>query len=120
MRVNTTGLSAGSYNATITVTATGATNTPQTVPVTLTINAPPTLGTATLAWNASTSTDVAGYKVYMGTASGVYGPSTSVGNVLTSQVTTLQSGTTYFFTVTAVDTSGNESTFSNEVSKSIF
>ncbi|TLY16885.1 MAG: hypothetical protein E6K69_03110 [Nitrospirae bacterium] len=120
MSVNTSGLTAGTYNATITVTATGATNTPRTVPVTLTVTAPPTSGTATLTWNASTSSDVAGYKVYLGTASGVYGPPTSVGNVITSQVTNLQSGTTYFFAVTAVDTSGNESTFSNEVSKSIF
>src|SRR5437867_3825336 len=43
--VHTTGLAAGTYNATITVTATGATNTPQSVPVTLTVTAlPPTIG----------------------------------------------------------------------------
>ena len=120
MTVNTAGLAAGTYTATITVTAPGATNSPLTVPVTLTVTAPPTSGTATLTWNSSTSSDVAGYKVYMGTASGVYGPPTSVGNGLASQVTNLQTGTTYFFAVTAVDTSGNESTFSNEVSKSIF
>ena len=33
-------LSAGTYNGTITITATGATNTPQTVPVTLTVQTP--------------------------------------------------------------------------------
>ena len=32
----------------------------------------------------------------------------------------LQSGTTYFFVVTAYDIEGNESTYSNEVSKSVF
>src|SRR5437867_6556961 len=43
--VNTAGLAAGTYNATITVAATGATNTPQAVPVTLTVAAAsPTIG----------------------------------------------------------------------------
>jgi hypothetical protein len=36
---NVSGMAAGSYNAAITIAATGATNTPVTVPVTLTINA---------------------------------------------------------------------------------
>ncbi|MEE9201573.1 MAG: hypothetical protein V3U31_00065, partial [Dehalococcoidia bacterium] len=35
--VNISGLSAGSYSATITISAPGATNTPRTVPVTLTL-----------------------------------------------------------------------------------
>ncbi|MGH7229356.1 MAG: BACON domain-containing protein [Nitrospiraceae bacterium] len=206
--VNTAGLAAGTYNATITVTATGATNTPQSVPVTLTVTAPvgqsaivtsvvpdvsgatvtiqgpgqvlefiynaqstytgipsftagtasfrhtfawpqgttfacyrtkgtnnlyneqacapvtpgspPTSGTATLTWNASPTSDLAGYKVYVGTASGVYGPATSVGNVTTYRVLNLTTGQTYYFSVTAVDTSGNESDYSNEVSKSIY
>jgi hypothetical protein len=40
---------------------------------------------------------------------------------VTSYVATgLQSGTTYFFTVTAYDNAGNESIHSAEVSKSIF
>jgi len=38
--VNIVGLSAGSYSATITITAAGATNTPRTVPVSLTIYEP--------------------------------------------------------------------------------
>src|SRR5207253_1651075 len=80
----------------------------------------PTSGTATLTWNASTSSDVAGYKVYMGTASGVYGPATSVGIVTTCQVPNLTTGQTYYFSATAVDSSGNESSHSNEVSKSIY
>ncbi|MBS1791589.1 MAG: S8 family serine peptidase [Acidobacteria bacterium] len=36
--VNISGLSAGTYNGTITVSATGATNTPVSIPVTLTVN----------------------------------------------------------------------------------
>ena len=118
--VSLASLTAGTYNATITVTASGATNTPRTVPVALTVTAPPTTGTATLTWNASTSTDATSYKVYSGTSSGVYGPPISVGNVTTYQATNLLQSTTYFFAVTAVDTSGNESVHSNEVSKSIF
>src|SRR5206468_679529 len=43
--VNLASLTAGTYNATITTTATGATNSPQTLPVTLTVAAaPPTIG----------------------------------------------------------------------------
>lgn len=46
LSVNTTGLAAGTYNGTITISATGATNTPVSVPVTLTVNPPaaPTIG----------------------------------------------------------------------------
>jgi hypothetical protein len=40
--VSVTGLTAGNYNATITIAATGAANTPQTVPVSLLILSPPT------------------------------------------------------------------------------
>jgi len=41
LSVNIAGLTAGNYNATITITATGATNSPVSIPVTLTVNAPP-------------------------------------------------------------------------------
>ena len=119
--VNTNGLVAGNFSATITVTATGASNTPQSIPVTLTLNAPAT-SSATLTWTASTSTNVAGYKVYRATASGAYGAAiaTLQGNVTGYTSIGLATGTTYFFVVTAYDQAGNESAFSNEVSKSIF
>ena len=41
--VDCSGMVAGSYTASITISATGATNTPQTVPVSLTINQPPSI-----------------------------------------------------------------------------
>jgi hypothetical protein len=118
--VNTSGLSAATYNAAITVTATGASNTPQTIPVTLTLSAPAT-SSAALTWNANTDSDLAGYKVYRATASGAYGaPIATLGNVTGYTATGLTVGTTYFFVITAYDQAGNESVFSNEVSKSIF
>jgi hypothetical protein len=119
--VNTAGMSAGTYNATITITASGAANTPQTVPVTLTLNAPAT-SSAMLTWNANTESDLAGYKVYRATAPGAYGApiATLQGNVTGYVATGLQVGTTYYFVVTAYDNAGNESAYSNEVSKSVF
>ena len=77
-------------------------------------------GTANLAWDANTETDLAGYKVYISTSPGVYNnPPITLLNVTTYTATTLASGTTYYFTVTAYNTSGMESTRSNEVSKVI-
>ncbi len=118
--VNLSGLAAGTYNGVITIAATGATNSPQQIPVTLTLTAS-TAGTATLTWNANTETDVAGYKIYRATASGAYGAPVATIDKVTSYVASdLQTGTTYFFVITAFDTAGNESAFSNEVSKSIY
>lgn len=117
--VNTAGLAAGTYNGTITVSAAGATS--KIVAITLTVSAPAT-SSATLTWNAVTASDLAGYKIYRATTSGGYGApiATVQGNVTTYIASGLQSGTTYFFVVTSYDTAGNESSFSNEVSKSIF
>jgi len=75
-------------------------------------------GTADLSWNANTEPDLSGYKVYFGTASGNYGTSISIGNTTSHTLTGLSDGS-YFFAVTAVDTSGNESGFSNEVTKTL-
>ena len=69
----------------------------------------------TLAWGASPSPDVTGYRVYYGAASGVYSNSVVVGNVTTNAVPGLTSGVTYFFAVTAYNAIGLESLFSNEV-----
>jgi hypothetical protein len=116
--VNTSSASLGTNTAAITVTGGGIT---RTVNVTLTLNAPAT-SSATLTWNANTESDLAGYKIYRATSSGTYGApiATLQGNVTSYVATGLQSGTTYFFVVTAYDSAGNESVYSNEVSKSIF
>ncbi len=83
-------------------------------------------GEATLSWDppvtnedGSPLTDLAGYKIYYGTTSGNYTNSIDVGNVTTYTVINLTEGLTYFFVVSAYDTLGNESDYSNEVSKKI-
>ncbi len=69
----------------------------------------------TLTWDPSPGENIASYVVYSGTASGRYSAFT---NVNQTQVTLggLQSGQTYFFAVTARDTTGEESDPSNEIS----
>jgi fibronectin type 3 domain-containing protein len=64
---------------------------------------------------------LAGYRIYRSTSSGIYGaPVATVPKNATSFVAAgLKPGVTYFFTVTAVDTAGNESVKSNQVSGSL-
>ncbi len=126
--VATVSNAAGSYGlatavaagtATITATSGGVSAT-----AALTVTAI-TTGSATLSWNAPTTntdgtplTDLAGYKVHMGTSSGNYTTVVDIGNVTTYAVSNLAPGT-YYFVVTAYDSSSNESNFSNEASKTI-
>jgi len=78
---------------------------------------PPPQHSVALAWNASTSSSVVGYNVYRGTVAG--GPYTQINSALdatTSETdSTVQGGQTYYFVVTAVDSAGAESSYSNEV-----
>ncbi len=69
--------------------------------------------------DGSPLTDLAGYNVYYGATPGSYSDNIDVGNVTTYQVGNLTEGLTYYFTVTAYDTSGNESALSEEVSVTI-
>jgi hypothetical protein len=74
-------------------------------------------GTATVAWDPVSDTDLAGYKVYYGTSSGVYPNVVDAGNVTTYTFTNLTDCTLYYFTVKAYDTANNLSTnYSNEIS----
>ena len=68
----------------------------------------------TLKWNANTDANLAGYTVYSGTNSHSYNKSNFVGNVTTNTPTGLIAGTTYYFAITAKNTTGQESAFSNE------
>ena len=76
-------------------------------------------GTVTVTWNANTEADLRGYRVYVGTASGVRSQAFDVGNVTSTRLT-LPLGSTYWFSVTAYDNSGNESSPSGEISRSLF
>jgi hypothetical protein len=122
--VNTTGLAPGTYSATVAVTAYKGGSI--SIPVSLTVTpsgslTSPSTGTSTsasLSWSPSAST-VAGYNVYIGTASGTYGTKINVGNVTSYVVSNLSLGT-YFFVVTDYDSSGGESPPSNEVTKTIY
>lgn len=122
--VSTSGLAPGTYNAMVTIRV--GTWTTTNVPVMLTVSPasplpppPPSATTATLAWSPVTDSTLEGYKVYVGTASGLYSRTITVGNLTSYVVDSLTTGTTYFFTVTAYN-SGGESPPSNEVSKSIY
>ena len=77
---------------------------------------------ATLTWVASTSSNVAGYNVYRGTTSG--GPYSTKANSslvtgLTYTDTAVLAGQTYYYVLTAVDSSGNESGYSTEAAATI-
>jgi hypothetical protein len=76
--------------------------------------------TVALSWTASTST-VSGYNVYRTTISGTQYTlvNSSLVSALAYTDTTVQSGTTYYYVTTAVDASGNESVYSNQVSAPI-
>ena len=71
--------------------------------------------TVQVTWNPNTEEDLAGYRLYYGAASGQYGEPVDVGNV-TGHVMeiTPEYGATYYFALTAYDTSGNESGYSDE------
>jgi hypothetical protein len=70
----------------------------------------------TLAWDANSEPDVAGYTVYFGTAPGGYSTSIDLGNITTYVVSGLGAGSMYYFAVSAYTAAGAESAVSNEVS----
>jgi hypothetical protein len=84
---------------------------------------PITPNSAALAWDAVAATNLSGYRVYYGTAPGVYlqsfGQGLSVGNITSYTLMGLSNGTRYYFAVTAFDTTGHESGYSNEAFKDI-
>jgi hypothetical protein len=76
-------------------------------------------GGVRLQWNPVTGQDVTGYRVYYGTASGTY--LQPYGQGLASTATTytmtgLAGAQRYFFAVTATNSLGKESGYSNEAS----
>jgi putative Ig domain-containing protein len=84
-------------------------------------------GSVTLSWTPPTSNedgsplnDLAGYRIYWGTAQGVYQNSAPIDNPgMATYVLDNLTPNKYYFVATAVDTSGNESAFSTVASKTI-
>jgi len=80
-------------------------------------------GNVRLSWRANQESDLAGYKLYIGTASGIYnfaGSPFSINNATSYIASNLPKGQTYFFALSALDTAGNESVLSAEISKSLY
>ncbi|SLM42656.1 conserved hypothetical protein [Nitrospira sp. ND1] len=140
--VNTSAMNIGTYSGVVYIVESGP-NGSQTlrIPVSLSVLAsgttppppppsptgsttpPPPSGTATgtvtVTWTANSEADLRGYRVYVGTRSGVRSQSFDVGNVTSTRLT-LPLGSTYWFSVAAYDSSGNESSPSGEISRSLF
>jgi hypothetical protein len=84
-------------------------------------------GKANLSWNASAESDVTGYNIYYGIEKrkgdcpkdGGYANKVSAGKKNSYQIGNLNDNSTYYFSVTSVNSGGKESCFSEEMSKSI-
>lgn len=74
-------------------------------------------GLISISWNANSESNIAGYNIYRSQTSG--GNYTRINSTLVTTVayddSTVSSDTTYFYVVTAVDTSNNESAYSSQV-----
>lgn len=68
-----------------------------------------------LNWRASSSTGVTGYKVYRSTVSGGYYALLSSAIGLNFTDAAVQSGTTYYYVVAALNGAGQQSPYSNQV-----
>jgi hypothetical protein len=73
-------------------------------------------GCVTLAWDPSDGPNLAGYVVYYGLHPRQYQWSVSIDTSTTYELCGLDEGIRYYFAVTAFDTEGRESDYSNEVS----
>ena len=67
-----------------------------------------------LEWTANSEADLCGYKIYYGISPGTYGIPVSVGKVTSYQLSGLTEGVTYYLSLTAYDTSNNESKKTSE------
>lgn len=72
--------------------------------------------TVTLAWDANSESDIAGYRLRYGVSSGSFTTTIDAGKNTSAIVLDLTPGVTYFFAVTAYNATGLESLPSNEIS----
>ena len=82
--------------------------------------------TARLSWTAPTQnvdgsalTDLASFKVYYGNASRSYTQSLTINSATTTQWTLSLTPGTWYFAITATDSGGHESAYSNEATKTV-
>ena len=103
----------GTLSGTVTVTS-NASNSPTTIKLSGS-GATSTVHSVTLSWTPS-STIFTGFDIYRGTTSG--GPYTVINSSLTPSFTdtTVTSGQTYYYVVTEIDTSGDQSIYSDQAS----
>jgi len=71
--------------------------------------------TVSLAWDGNPEPDIAGYRIYYGTISRVYSAVIDVGSSTTATFTNLNKDTVYFIAVTAYNSAGIESPYSEEL-----
>jgi hypothetical protein len=83
-------------------------------------------GSATLSWTPPTQntdgsalTNLASYRVYWGTSQGNYTNSTTISSGLSSFVVEPLTPATWYFALTAVNSAGSESSYSNVASKQV-
>jgi hypothetical protein len=97
-----------------------ASNSPAAASLTGTGSVPPS-HQVDLSWNASTSPGITGYNVYRGTTTG--GPYSKINSILNAGTAytdnAISAGQSYYYVTSAVDTSGLESSYSNEVPATI-
>ncbi len=68
----------------------------------------------TLSWVPKNGPDIAGYRIYYGTYSGIYTSRIDAGKVSNIRISDLNKGQTYYFAATTYDHNGNESNFLQE------
>ena len=76
--------------------------------------APLFAATLHFSWTPNTESDLAGYKLHTGIASGTYTKTVDVGNVTDYVMANVEEGQTIYGALTAYDTSDNESGYSEE------
>ena len=107
----------GNFNFTVQATDSGNPPATATAPLALTVNPP----SVALSWTASGSPGVIGYNIYRSTTNG--GPYTKINSSLDSTTTytdlAVQSGNTYYYVTTAVNSQGQESSYSNQASATV-
>jgi hypothetical protein len=112
VRVSATGLKAGTYTGRVTLSGAGVV---KTVTVALTITSPLGSHSVALSWMSGAASGVS-YSLYRSTnIGGSYGLLSSAIGGATYSDPSVQSGTTYYYVVTAVDSQGRESGYSNEI-----